>query len=55
MTAIESPCIKVCQLNEAKTLCIGCYRTVEEIGEWRFATDQRQLKIIENAAARRIK
>ncbi|MBO6503611.1 MAG: DUF1289 domain-containing protein [Kordiimonadaceae bacterium] len=53
MSAVESPCVKICKLDEAKSLCIGCYRTVEEIGEWRWATESRQKEILENAADRR--
>lgn len=32
-TEIQSPCIGVCTMSEAG-LCLGCYRTIEEIREW---------------------
>lgn len=32
---IASPCISVCTLDAARTYCIGCLRTVKEIGAWR--------------------
>ncbi|MDA0823358.1 MAG: DUF1289 domain-containing protein [Proteobacteria bacterium] len=31
---IESPCIAVCQLRKGEDICRGCYRTLEEIGNW---------------------
>jgi predicted Fe-S protein YdhL (DUF1289 family) len=31
---VESPCVSVCQLNAASTQCIGCLRTLDEIGAW---------------------
>lgn len=53
MPAVESPCVKICELDKTKSLCIGCFRTVEEIGEWRLADVQRQQEILKNAAERR--
>ncbi len=31
---IKSPCIGVCAMDEASSLCHGCYRTIEEIKAW---------------------
>ena len=31
---IQSPCIGVCTMNETTGLCVGCYRTLDEIREW---------------------
>ena len=33
-TEIESPCRKVCVIHPLSQLCIGCYRTAEEIRLW---------------------
>lgn len=38
MTAIESPCILVCSIDEASGYCFGCGRTREEIGAWMAMT-----------------
>lgn len=32
--AIESPCIKVCAVDGQTGLCLGCGRTLGEIGGW---------------------
>ena len=31
---IASPCIKVCTLDPAAKLCVGCGRTLDEIARW---------------------
>jgi Predicted Fe-S protein len=31
---IESPCTKVCQIHPDTRLCLGCARSIEEIGRW---------------------
>ncbi len=31
---VESPCIKLCVVNPAARICIGCYRSIEEIAAW---------------------
>jgi len=32
--AIKTPCTKVCTVDGASGLCLGCLRTLQEIGEW---------------------
>lgn len=31
---IDSPCVKVCVLHPGAKLCMGCYRSGEEIARW---------------------
>jgi predicted Fe-S protein YdhL (DUF1289 family) len=31
---ISTPCISVCTLDRTGRLCLGCGRTLEEIGAW---------------------
>lgn len=33
-TSVPSPCISVCQVDDATGCCIGCYRSIDEIREW---------------------
>ena len=51
--AVKSPCISTCRLDEAR-VCIGCFRHVEDIREWRSADDQRRREICAQASARRL-
>ncbi len=30
----ESPCIRLCIVDPTSGLCLGCYRSVEEIAAW---------------------
>jgi predicted Fe-S protein YdhL (DUF1289 family) len=50
--AVPSPCSGVCRLDEQK-VCLGCFRHVEDIREWRSADDQRRRVICAQAAVRR--
>ena len=50
--AVPSPCISVCRLDEQK-VCTGCGRHVEDIREWRAATDERRREIVRQADQRR--
>jgi predicted Fe-S protein YdhL (DUF1289 family) len=38
--APPSPCISVCQMDAQTGWCIGCLRSIEEIGAWSNNTDQ---------------
>ena len=31
---IASPCVRICVLHPDEKICIGCYRTAQEIGQW---------------------
>ena len=38
-----SPCIGVCTVDRETKMCIGCLRTLSEIGAWRIMTlDQKR-------------
>lgn len=42
---INSPCIKICKLNEDK-VCIGCYRTIDEITGWKTFTETEKQSVL---------
>lgn len=50
---VESPCNDVCKLDERTGWCLGCYRTLAEIGGWTSLADADRRAVIERAAARR--
>lgn len=38
-----SPCVGVCTVDKETKMCIGCLRTLKEIGAWRTMTlDQKR-------------
>lgn len=50
--AVPSPCISLCRLDEQK-VCLGCFRHVEDIRQWRSADDEQRRQICRAAGARR--
>jgi|SoiMethySBSTD1v2_1073268.scaffolds.fasta_scaffold44256_5 predicted Fe-S protein YdhL (DUF1289 family) len=39
MAAIETPCDKICILDDASGLCRGCGRSLDEIARWTAYSD----------------
>ena len=50
--AVPSPRISLCRLDEQK-VCLGCFRHVEDIREWRSADDARRRVICAEAEQRK--
>ena len=44
--AIESPCVDICKFNRKAGLCVGCFRTTDEIQLWRKLTDHKRHAIL---------
>ncbi len=42
---IDSPCKHICVLEEG--VCIGCYRTKEEISKWSKMNDEEKQKVLD--------
>lgn len=30
----QSPCVQICVIHDAAGICVGCYRTLDEIAAW---------------------
>ena len=43
--AVPSPCVSLCTLDDARTYCRGCGRTVEEITRWREMDTAERCKV----------
>lgn len=52
-TPIKTPCVKVCFVDPKEGLCVGCFRTMEELGRWTRYSDQERDDILEQLPARR--
>lgn len=50
--SVKSPCVRNCCLSE-DDVCLGCFRSIEEITGWNEADDVTRHHILCNAAARR--
>lgn len=45
---IESPCVKLCVIHPEERLCVGCYRSIEEIATWsRLSPNDRRAVIVD--------
>jgi hypothetical protein len=52
MPAIETPCVKICSLDHAASICLGCGRTLLEIEQWTRLSDAERRAIIDELPAR---
>ena len=43
---IATPCVQVCIVDGRSGLCLGCYRTLPEIGGWSRLTDRQRATIM---------
>jgi predicted Fe-S protein YdhL (DUF1289 family) len=51
--AIATPCVKVCIVDGASGLCLGCYRSLPEIGGWSALTDDQRAAVMADLPSRR--
>ena len=42
---IESPCIKVCTLDDRSECCLGCGRTIDEIARWTAMSAAERVRV----------
>lgn len=50
---IPSPCVQVCQLDPVSKLCLGCYRSIEEISDWLELSMEQKQAVLARVEARR--
>ena len=53
--SIVTPCVQVCIVDGPSGLCLGCYRTLNEIGGWSRLTDEKRAEIMAELPAREAK
>ena len=53
MAEVTSPCVRNCCLDD-DNICLGCFRSMDEILSWRDASEQQQADIIDAAKTRKI-
>lgn len=52
LESIESPCIGQCCLND-RDICLGCYRSLDEITNWTLVDNETRRQYLENIAVRK--
>ena len=53
--SIATPCVQVCIVDGPSGLCLGCYRTLQEIGGWSCLTDDQRADIMAELPGREAK
>jgi predicted Fe-S protein YdhL (DUF1289 family) len=43
---VKSPCTNICTMSSDGKLCMGCGRTIEEITNWYYFSNEEKKKII---------
>lgn len=49
---IESPCVKLCVIHPEERLCMGCFRSIDEISSWSRMTPAERSTIMADLPAR---
>lgn len=49
---VVSPCIGICTLDRKSGYCLGCKRTIQEIGRWASLDDEARQTILDQLPAR---
>lgn len=50
---LPSPCVSVCELDSATGFCKGCWRTIDEIGQWSALDNPGKIAVLERLRERR--
>jgi hypothetical protein len=50
---MKSPCVKVCQMDPQRGVCLGCARTLDEIARWGTLTDAERERIMAELDSRK--
>lgn len=51
--AIATPCVKVCIVDPESNLCLGCFRTLQEIGGWARLSETERERLMDELPKRR--
>lgn len=51
--AIVTPCVQVCMVDAQSGLCLGCFRTLNEIAAWASLSDESRAALMAELPARR--
>jgi predicted Fe-S protein YdhL (DUF1289 family) len=50
---VKTPCVKVCVVDGESGLCMGCYRTLQEVATWARIPEAERDAIMGELRARR--
>ena len=44
--SVSTPCINICQIDSESGLCLGCWRSLDEIAAWGGMTEPERLAVM---------
>jgi predicted Fe-S protein YdhL (DUF1289 family) len=50
---IKTPCVRVCVVDGESGLCLGCYRTLQEVASWAAFSDAEREALMAELPGRR--
>jgi uncharacterized protein len=51
---VVSPCIGICTIEVRSPYCIGCKRTIDEIGRWAIMDDAERRRVLDELPTRAV-
>lgn len=52
MAEVKNPCINICR-TDSNGICLGCKRSLNEIGDWSSYTNDQKMLVLEKSSQRR--
>ncbi|MDQ2066634.1 DUF1289 domain-containing protein [Xinfangfangia sp. CPCC 101601] len=49
---IQSPCVKLCVVHPEARICVGCYRSIDEISGWSRMSAEARAQVMTELPAR---
>lgn len=49
---VQSPCVKLCVVHPEERICVGCFRSIDEISSWSRLTPAERTAIMAELPAR---
>ena len=49
---IASPCVKLCVVHPEERICVGCFRSIEEISGWSRMTQEERAAVMAELPSR---
>jgi hypothetical protein len=50
---MKTPCVKVCEMDAQRGVCLGCCRTLDEIARWGAMSDAERERVLATLPERR--
>jgi len=43
---VQTPCIDICKIDNDSRLCLGCWRSIDEIARWSQMSDVERAQVM---------